>query len=107
SGLPSPDAAVRLPALGGHSHGAGRPTAQLGASQQAPRVRDAAGRRAAGRPPNDAADALKLQSPAFSPVEISVVRNASASRVFAEPGCSGFCWLSCGAQPDSQTISKV
>ena len=24
-----------------------------------------------------------------------------------EPGRSGFCWLSCGAQPESQTISKV
>ena len=25
----------------------------------------------------------------------------------ADPGASGFCWLSCGVQPDSQTISKV
>src|SRR4030081_2277746 len=32
----------------------------------------------------------------------------AASRLaFAEPGLSGFGWLSCGAQPDSQTISKV
>ena len=38
---------------------------------------------------------------------ISRVPNASASRVLAEPGRSGFCWLSCGAQPESHTISKV
>ena len=25
---------------------------------------------------------------------------ASSSRTFAEPGFSGFCWLSCGAQPE-------
>ena len=25
----------------------------------------------------------------------------------AEPGRSGFCWLSCGAQPVTETISKV
>ena len=32
----------------------------------------------------------------------------AASRLaFAEPGCNGFCWLSCGAQPDSQITSKV
>ena len=28
---------------------------------------------------------------------------ASARLAFADPGFSGFCWLSCGAQPDSQT----
>lgn len=33
--------------------------------------------------------------------------NASASRALALPGFSGCCWLSCGAQPDTQTISKV
>ena len=43
----------------------------------------------------------------FSPAEISRVPSASASRCVAEPGLSGFCWLSCGAQPDSHTISKV
>jgi hypothetical protein len=32
---------------------------------------------------------------------------ASAMLVFAEPGFSGFCWLSCGAQPDSQITSMV
>ena len=36
-----------------------------------------------------------------------VVPSASASRARAEPGLSGCCWLSCGAQPDSHTISKV
>ena len=46
--------------------------------------------------------------PAFSPVlPISRVPSASARRVCAEPGRSGFCWLSCGAQPESQIISKV
>ena len=29
------------------------------------------------------------------------------SRACAEPGRSGFCWLSCGAQPESQITSKV
>ena len=51
-------------------------------------------------------DALAI-APAFSPAGISLVPSASASRVRAEPGASGFCWLSCGAQPESQTISKV
>ena len=32
---------------------------------------------------------------------------ASASDIFAEPGFSGFCWLSCGAHPDNQTMSNV
>jgi len=32
---------------------------------------------------------------------------ASASLAFAEPGRSGCCWLSWGAQPDSQITSKV
>ena len=32
---------------------------------------------------------------------------ASARLAFAEPGRSGCCWLSCGAQPDSQMMSKV
>jgi len=32
---------------------------------------------------------------------------ASARLAFAEPGRSGCCWLSCGAQPDSQITSKV
>ena len=50
---------------------------------------------------------IALNAPAFSPAEISCVRNRSASRVLAEPGASGCCWLSCGAQPDSQTISNV
>jgi len=34
-------------------------------------------------------------------------RSASSSRIFADPGFSGFCWLSCGAQPASQMRSKV
>ncbi len=45
--------------------------------------------------------------PAFRPPIFPCVPSASASRCAAEPGLSGFCWLSCGAQPDSQTISKV
>ena len=32
---------------------------------------------------------------------------AASKLAFAEPGCNGFCWLSCGAQPDSQITSKV
>src|ERR1700730_6799895 len=32
---------------------------------------------------------------------------ASARLAFAEPGFSGCCWLSCGAQPESQITSKV
>ena len=32
---------------------------------------------------------------------------ASARLAFADPGCSGCCWLVCGAQPDSQITSKV
>ena len=34
-------------------------------------------------------------------------RTASARLAFADPGFSGFCWLSCGAQPDDQITSKV
>src|SRR5262249_18713603 len=45
--------------------------------------------------------------PALSPVGNSRVPSASARRRLAEPGASGFCWLSCGAQPESQAISKV
>ena len=33
--------------------------------------------------------------------------NASASRICAEPGLSGFCWLSCGAQPVIQAIIEL
>jgi hypothetical protein len=32
---------------------------------------------------------------------------ASSRLALAEPGRSGFGWLSCGAQADSQTMSKV
>jgi len=39
--------------------------------------------------------------------EISRVPNASASRAFPASGLSGGCWLGCGAQPDSQTVSNV
>ncbi len=49
----------------------------------------------------------KSHSPAFSPVDISCVPSASASRACAEPGLSGCCWLGCGAQPNNQTISNV
>ena len=42
----------------------------------------------------------------YSPV-CSLTPSASASRIFAEPRGSGFCWLSCGAQPARCTISKV
>src|ERR1700752_4739160 len=45
--------------------------------------------------------------PGFSPVLISRTPSASARRVRAEPRRSGFCWLSCGAQPESQMISNV
>jgi hypothetical protein len=38
--------------------------------------------------------------PAFSPAERSCVPSASARRLRAEPGASGCCWLSCGAQPE-------
>ena len=47
------------------------------------------------------------QRPAFSPALRSFVPSASASRASALPGRSGFCWLSCGAQPVAVTISKV
>src|SRR5208283_4937298 len=33
--------------------------------------------------------------------------SASESHVVAEPGVSGFGWLSCGAQPESHRMSKV
>ena len=39
---------------------------------------------------------------------LRALRFTAASRLaFAEPGFSGFGWLSCGAQPDSQMMSKV
>ena len=44
---------------------------------------------------------------AVSPAGCSVVPSASASRALAVPGRSGCCWLSCGAQAVSVTISKV
>jgi hypothetical protein len=44
---------------------------------------------------------------AFSPVLSSVTPSASARRALAEPGRKGRCWLSCGAQPESQTRSNV
>ena len=50
---------------------------------------------------------LRVTAPAFHPLGISFAPSASASRCAAEPGLSGFCWRSCGAQPDSQTISNV
>jgi len=37
----------------------------------------------------------------------SAFLSASASDAFAEPGFSGFCCDSCGAQPDSQMMEKV
>jgi hypothetical protein len=30
---------------------------------------------------------------------------AASKLTFADPGRSGFCWLACGAQPDSQITS--
>src|SRR6202007_1222758 len=45
--LPSPDAALCLPALGGDRHRNRRAEARLGETEQAPRLRDAAGRCAA------------------------------------------------------------
>ncbi len=36
-----------------------------------------------------------------------LIPSASASRILAEPGGKGFCWLSCGAQPETKIISKV
>ena len=104
-GLPSADAALCLPALGRDRHPDGRPTACLGEAEPAARLRNAAGGCAADRTPDDAA--LAASRSGFSPADISLVPSASASRCAAEPGLSGFCWLSCGAQPDSQTISKV
>jgi hypothetical protein len=50
---------------------------------------------------------LKDQSSVDPSGEISVTPSASASRTLAEPGFKGFCWLSCGVQPESQMISKV
>src|SRR5262249_9580992 len=44
---------------------------------------------------------------AVSPAEISSTPSASARRRLAEPGASGRCWLACGAQAESQTISNV
>jgi 8-oxo-dGTP diphosphatase len=44
--------------------------------------------------------------PADQPL-VSHLMSLSASRCRAEPGANGFCWLSCGAQPESQSTSKV
>ena len=44
---------------------------------------------------------------AFSPALRSLTPSASARRALAEPGRKGRCWLSCGAQPESQTRSKL
>ena len=46
------------------------------------------------------------QPPAFSPAEISLSQRVGEPRL-GRARRSGFCWLSCGAQPDSQTISNV
>ena len=76
--------------------------------------RDRHGARHQGRRPvsrachaTDLSGSRHDQRPAFSPAGISVVLSASARRMRAEPGLSGCCWLACGAQPDSHTISKV
>jgi hypothetical protein len=45
--------------------------------------------------------------PAFESSSQRRLFSASASRVVAEPGFCGFCWLSCGAQPLSHRMSKV
>src|SRR5262249_30234341 len=51
---------------------------------------------------------IKAQRASFDNCHLSsVLRNASASRCLADPGGRGFCWLSWGAQPDSQMMSKV
>ena len=41
------------------------------------------------------------------PAGIALPLTASARLAFAEPGFNGCCWLACGAQPDSQMMSKV
>ena len=45
--------------------------------------------------------------PASAGTEICTRFTAASRLAFAEPGRNGFCWLSCGAQPDSQMMSKV
>ncbi len=50
---------------------------------------------------------LAAQPSGVSPAGRAGARSASASRDRADPGFSGFCWLSCGAQPVSVMISKV
>src|SRR5205085_1390248 len=54
-GLSSPDAALCVPALGGHRYGGRRPAARLGEAEPAARIPDAAGRRAADRTSDDVA----------------------------------------------------
>ena len=78
--------------------------ARLGKAEQVARVRNASGRRTADC--SSDGPALTHRS-GFSPADISVVFRASESRRVAEPGLSGFCWLSWGAHPDNQMISKL
>src|SRR5262249_61368108 len=54
SGFPSADAALRLPALARNGDGAGRPKAGMGAPKPLAGLPDAARRRAAGVPFDDA-----------------------------------------------------
>src|SRR5215475_1758020 len=54
SGFPSSDAALRLPALAGNGDGAGGPKAGMGAPEPLAGLPDAARRRAAGVPFDDA-----------------------------------------------------
>jgi len=98
---PSP----RLPdQVAGEPPGAALPrrTINLGRTPAGQRVKDDSSARLTDSEPVSA-----RQRPGFSPVPISSVPSAAARRVCAEPGRSGFCWLSCGAQPESQMISKV
>ncbi len=50
---------------------------------------------------------LKLTRRLSRPPEFPACAAHRRAASCAEPGFSGCCWLSCGAQPDSQTISKV
>src|SRR5215813_3817800 len=74
SGFPSADAALRLPALAGNGDGVGRPKAGMGAPKPLARLPDAARRRAAGVPFDDAvvSEARARTGTAQTPGSLSV-----------------------------------
>src|SRR4051794_39772232 len=104
--------------MGRRGRGARGSATRLGPRQQVTPISDAAGRHSAHSPFDRFADvgretftsAMVEKPRAALPTKAHVfggLFTASAKLAFADPGCSGFCWLSCGAQPDSQITSKV